>query len=116
MTKNKKDPNDLVGFEEFIESLDAGPAFVDRITIRKDNAPDYYTFILNDQSRLKKIATIIGQRLPLYKKFPQSQTFIQEEQQKVTALKAELIDILKRENSPLQKSLAEIFNCFIKKP
>lgn len=116
MTKNKKDPADLVGFEEFIESMDSGPAFVDRITIRKDNAPDYYTFIMNDQSRLKKISIILGQRLPLYKKFPQSHTFIQEEQQKVNTLKAELIDILKRENSPLQKSLAEIFNCFIKKP
>jgi hypothetical protein len=114
MTKKKND-NDLLGFEEFIESIDNGPSFVDRISLRKDSAPEFITFITNDLTRLKKIITLQGQRLPLYKKFPQSEQVVKDEQAMVNQLKSELIDLLKKEKSPMYKSFAEIYSAFSKK-
>jgi hypothetical protein len=116
MTKKRGDPNDLVGFEEFIESMDHSPGFADRIVIKKDNIqPEFMTFIMNDQVRLKKLTNLVGQRFPIYKKFPQSHNLIQDQQQQLNTLKAELIETLKKEHSPLQKSLQEVFKCFFAK-
>ena len=122
MANNKNDENDdLVGFEEYINSIGETSALdkndkTDKsfTSIRVSNPNEHLSFLGHDFERLKKTANLICDRLPQYEKYPQSEQLLQTEIHTLNKVKADLIETLKKDGSIFHHSLGSIINSFFK--
>ncbi len=100
--------DDLKGFEEFIDHLE--PASSEK-TPRHQNA-ESITFLLNDHVRLQKVAALLSDTLPVIQKYSQGEKIIANQLHQNAMLRDELFALLNSEQSPLHKTLSNLWNGF----
>ena len=110
------DPEDLKGFEEFIEGQPSDGSFLPKGVgggAKKNEAGfEHFTFLTNDSDRLQKMADLLNAKLPFSAKFDQSAKLINEQKNEIELLKKRLLEVCEEKDSPYKKSLREIFNSF----
>jgi len=106
---NPKNIDDLKGFEEFIDSVGDGPA-IDKNP--KSVGGEALSFIINDNVRLKKLSQLVADQLPLAKNHSQGERIIEHQRNLNRQLKNQLFSVLKEADSPLQKSLEQVWDNF----
>ena len=114
------EPEDLKGFEEFIEGQPADTNFLPRGvggSAKKNEAGfEHFTFLTNDATRLSKLKNLLSDRLPFSARFDQSGKLIQDQKAEIEVLRNKLFEVLDKSDSPYRKSLSEIFNMFFEPP
>ena len=110
---NPKNVDDLKGFEEFIDSVSDGPSPEKN---PKSVGGEALSFILNDNIRLKKISRLVSEQLPLAQKHSQGERIIEHQRNLNRQLKNQLYTNLKEPESPLQKTLSQVWNNFFNLP
>jgi hypothetical protein len=116
------DSEDLVGFEEYLESI-GEPVQNNPIkndgkgnapTPRPSNPNENLSFLINDSERLKKLSNLLCNRLPQYEKYPQADQLIQAENHTLNIIKSDVIEILKKDGSIFHQSMAQLINTMFK--
>ncbi len=115
MTKKNNTDDELVGFKDFLEYLgvdkgERGQPGKAGDSNRRQHSFELITFLGHDANRLKNHIKLFEEKTYMIKNYPQA-TSLQKEQTEINSkLKTELIEMLNRDDSPLFKYLAEIFN------
>lgn len=111
---------DLKGFEEFIEGQPSDGNFLPRGVgggSKKNEAGfEHFTFLTNDSERLTNLKNLLSDRLPFSAKFDQGPKLIKDQRDEIDILKKKIFELSDREDSPMRKSLSEIFNSFFEPP
>jgi hypothetical protein len=107
MTK-KKNNEDLSGFQDFIDAANDGPSKIPRKN-RVDGF-ELLTFLEQDSQRLENMIRLYEEKAFLLKNYPQDTDLIIKLDGHNSFLRQQLIEKLGKKNSPLMKSLAEMFN------
>ena len=115
MVDKKKLPDDLRGFEEFIEGQPADSSFLPKIP-KKEVSFEHFTFLTNDSNRLLKIKNLMTQKLPFAFKYEQGEKLIHEQQNEMRALKSKLFSLCDAPGSDYRKSLSEVFDSYFAPP
>lgn len=114
------EPDDLKGFEEFIEGQSNDSSFLPKGVgggSKKNEANfEHFTFLSNDSVRLTKLKKLLSEKLPFISKFDQSQKLIEEQKAEIDIIKKKLFEALDQSDSTYKKSLREIFNSFFEPP
>jgi hypothetical protein len=112
-------PEELRGFEEFIDSQPADTQFLPRpvaASNKKETTFENLTFITNDNLRLTKLKNLLANQVGFVEKFTQGEGLIREQQKEIKKSKAELFKICDLPGSPYRKSLRDIFDPFFDPP
>ncbi len=113
--KNKGLPEDLKGFEEFIEGQPTDSHFLPRGVgggIKKEVSFEHFTFLTNDGDRLHNLKLLLSSKIPFSRKYEQGKKLLDEEVEEVSHLRTELFNLQNEKDSPYRKSLREIFGSF----
>jgi hypothetical protein len=111
----KKYPEDLRGFEEFIESQPNDSSFLPKLP-KKEVSFEHFTFLTNDSDRLLKIKNLMTQKVPFANKFEQGEKLLIDQQNEIKVMKTRLFELCDTKGSPYQRSLSEIFDAFFQPP
>jgi hypothetical protein len=112
----KQPPEDLRGFEEFIEG-ESDRSFMGKgHPSKKEVSFEHFTFLTNDSERLSKLKNLLTAKLPLMAKFPQGKSLQESQKEETEALRMELYNINDRKHSNYRKSLSEIFDVYFNPP
>jgi len=110
-------PEDLKGFEEFIEGQSVDSSFLPRgNTPKKDFSFEHFTFITNDATRLNKLKDLLMDKIPFASKHEQGEKLLQEQEKEVMLLKKHIFELCNKPESPYRKSIQEIFDSFFGPP
>lgn len=117
MDKKKKTPvpEDLKGFEEFIEDQQSEKPFLPRGVgggTKKDFSFEHFTFLTNDGERLTNLKLLLSSKIPFSRKFEQGKKLVEEEIDEIANLRQELFNLQDKVDSPYRKSLKEIFETY----
>jgi hypothetical protein len=107
----KKYPEDLRGFEEFIDSHPNDSSFLPKLP-KKEVSFEHFTFLTNDSDRLLKIKDLMTQKLPFAYKFEQGEKLVNEQFAEIKVMKERLFDLCDTKGSPYRKSLSDVFDAF----
>lgn len=113
--KPKGLPEDLKGFEEFIEGQSTETNFLPRGLgggMKKEVSFEHFTFLINDSERLQNLKLLLSSKIPFSRKYEQGKKLVEEGTDEVRHLRSELFDVQNEKDSPYRKSLREIFNTF----
>lgn len=114
------EPDDLKGFEEFIEGQSNDSSFLPKGVgggSKKNEAGfEHFTFLSNDSVRLMKLRQLLSEKLPFTAKFDQSQKLIQEQRDEIEIIRKKLFEVCDQGDSAYKKSLREVFNSFFAPP
>jgi len=113
------EPEDLKGFEEFIEGQPTDASFLPKGVggAKKEVAGfEHFTFLTNDSVRLTKLKFLLSEKLPFSARFDQSGKLIQEQKEEIELLKRKMFEVCDKAGSPYRKSVSEIFNSFFEPP
>ncbi len=114
-TSRVQNTDDLKGFEEFIEHNSDEPGVgIDKSS--KNVGGENFTFLINDSMRLKKIAELVADKVPILKKHNQGPKINQHQRNLNSQFKNELFKLLTQDKSPLHKSLTHMWDSFFQKP
>lgn len=108
-------PEDLKGFEEFIEGQPTDSHFLPRGVgggTKKEVSFEHFTFLTNDGERLQNLKLLLSSKIPFSRKYEQGKKLMEEEMEEVRHLRSELFDIQNEKDSSYRKSLREIFSTF----
>lgn len=105
-------PEDLKGFEEFIEGQPNDTNFLTKQPNKKEVSFEHFTFLTNDSERLLRVKDLLTKKIPFSSKFKQGQHLIREQQEEIDILRKKIFENCDKELSPYRKSLGEIFNSF----
>lgn len=109
-------PEDLKGFEEFIESQPGETSFLPRpsaiVGNKKETSFEHFTFLTTDAERLLRIRNLAREKLPFSAKYEQGKTLIQLQSEEIVLLKKKLFQICDNPGSPYMKSIEETFDSF----
>jgi hypothetical protein len=108
-TMRNQASDDLKGFEEFLDHVDQDSS-VDKVS--KNIGGESLTFLLHDNTRLKKVAALVAQKIPVARSHDQGPTIIEQQRHVNAQLKNDLFRILDRKASPLQRTLADLWDGF----
>jgi hypothetical protein len=110
----KKVPDDLKGFEEFIES-EPDKSFMGKPQggPKKDSV-EHMTFLTNDANRLNKARELLADKIPFATQFEQGKQLLKDQKQEMDELRKRIFALSDEKGSPLRRNLAEIFNSFYK--
>ena len=111
----KKYPDDLRGFEEFIDRQPQDSSFLPKLP-KKEVSFEHFTFLTNDSDRLLKVKELMTKKLPFATKYEQGEKLLVEQTQEIKVMKATLFDLCDAKGSPYRKSLADIFDAFFQPP
>jgi len=119
MSKKNKSDDELVGFKEFIDYLgvdntEKGQPGKAVNGNRRQHGFELVTFLGHDANRLKKLIKLYEEKTYMIKNYPQAEALQKEQKDKNNNLKSELIEMLNRDDSPLFRSIAEMFNAHFK--
>jgi hypothetical protein len=105
---SKKD-NDLTGFKDFLEG-DKSLSAKQYKKERHNGDAELFTFLEQDSKRIERHLKLYEEKAYMLKEYPQEiELMIQLEEHK-NELRSQIVTKLKEQNSPLMKSLAELFN------
>jgi hypothetical protein len=114
------EPEDLKGFEEFIEGHPTDSTFIARGVgggSKKNEAVfEHFTFLINDAERLAKLSSLLGQKLSFSAKFDQGAKLIQDQKTEVNLLQRKMFQLMDSADSGYRKSLGEILDSFFSPP
>lgn len=109
-------PEDLKGFEEFIDSQPSDTNFLLKSPqTKKEVSFEYFTFLTNDTYRLKKINRLVSEKLPFMRHHEQGLTLLSRQQEEVERVKKSVVSLLKSPQSSFHQSLRDIFDSFFTK-
>ncbi len=103
-------PEDLKGFEEFLEGQPNDANFLPRPG--KKEAFEHFTFLTNDSIRLNKLKNLLTEKLAFTLRFSQSQKILTDQEEELTLLRKRIKDISHLSDSPFRKSMREVFDAF----
>jgi hypothetical protein len=110
------EPEDLKGFEEFIEAQQDDHSFLPRGVgggARKSEAGfEHFTFLENDAHRLGKLKALLNEGLPFSSKFDQSQKLVTQQREEIEILKKKIFELQDRPESDYRRSLGELFDAY----
>ena len=112
-------PEDLKGFEEFIDGQSAETNFLPRgvgASVKKEAGFEHFTFLSNDAIRLSKVKDLLMDKIPFATRFEQGQHLMNEQMNETRLLKKHLFEMMNRPGSAYRKSLHEIFDNFFEPP
>ena len=114
------EPEDIKGFEEFIEGQNSDSNFLPRgvggAQTKKETGFEHFTFLTNDSSRLTKLKYLLTEKLPFAGRFDQSSKLIHEQKEELDLMKRKLFEFNDKPASPYRKSLKEVFDSFFEPP
>jgi hypothetical protein len=114
------EPEDIKGFEEFIEGQQAETSFLPRGvgggSKKNETGFEHFTFLSNDSDRLMKLRNLLNEKLPFSAKYDQSVKLVREQKEEIELYKKKLFEVGEQPDSPYKKSLGEIFNSFFEPP
>jgi hypothetical protein len=113
--KNKGLPEDLKGFEEFMEGQPTDGYFLPRGIgggIKKEVSFEHFTFLTNDGERLQNLKLLLSSKIPFSRKYEQGKKLMDEEREEVRHFRSELFEQQNKKDSPYRKSISEIFGNF----
>lgn len=108
-------PEDLKGFEEFIEDQQSDKPFLPRGVgggTKKDFSFEHFTFLTNDGERLTNLKLLLSSKIPFSRKYEQGKKIIEEQMDEVKNLREQLFSIQDQPESPYRKSMREIFQTY----
>lgn len=110
------EPDDLKGFEEFIEGQPQDTNFLPRGvgggSKKSETSFEHFTFLTNDSIRLTKVKQLLSEKLPFSAKFDQSDKLINEQKEELEMIRQKLFEVCDSKDSAYRKSLQEIFDPF----
>lgn len=110
-------PEDLKGFEEFIDGQSSDDHFLPRGNgTKKDVSFEHFTFLTNDSDRLTRVKDLLMDKIPFATKFEQGQKLINEQSTEIRLLRKNIFGICNRADSGYRRSVAEIFDSFFGPP
>lgn len=109
------EPEDLKGFEEFIEGQPADSNFLPR-PAKKEASFEHFTFLSNDSARLDKLKDLLMDKIPFSARHQQGQKLLDDQRLELDRLRKTLFDLSNKPGSAYRKSLGEIFNSFFEPP
>lgn len=103
---NRKNKEDIKGFLDFLapEKKDSAARS------NKNSATELLTFLENESIRIEKLTHLYSEQSIILQKYPHQQEIKRRLILNNQKLRKEIIAILSKNNSPLMKSLAELFN------
>lgn len=114
---NSTPPDDLKGFEEFIDGQSDDTEFLNRgNAIKKEVSFEHFTFLTNDSTRLSKMKDLLMDKIPFAARHEQGEKLVSEQINEVRLLRKHLFDLMNKPNSAYRKSLHEIFDNFFEQP
>lgn len=109
-------PDDIKGFEEFIESQPNDTSFLLKAPqAKKEVSFEYFTFLTNDAYRLKKVNRLVSEKLPFMRHHEQGLTLLSRQQEEVDRVRKSVVTLLKSPQSSFHQSLKDIFDSFFSK-
>lgn len=112
----KNGPEDIKGFEEFIEG-EQDRSFMGRGNpAKKEVSFEHFTFLTNDSERLSKLKNLLTDKLPFMAKFPQGESILEDQNEELAGLREELLEFNDARGSNYRKSLEEVFDIYFNPP
>jgi hypothetical protein len=112
-----KTPDDMKGFEEFIDGEPDGHSFMGKgHPAKKEASFEHFTFLTNDSDRLMKVRQLLVLKIPFIKKYSQGKSLIDNLQEEKLNLSNELFNQCEKKGSAYRKSLLEIFEIYFNPP
>lgn len=112
-------PEDLKGFEEFIDGQSAETNFLPRgvgASVKKEAGFEHFTFLSNDATRLSRVKDLLMDKIPFATRFEQGQHLLNEQLNETRLLRKHLFEMMNKPGSAYRKSLHEIFDNFFEPP
>jgi len=109
-------PEEMKGFEEFIDGEPSTSNFLPRGSPKKEVAYEHFTFLSNDSTRLIKQKNLLMDKIPFTEKYEQGEKLIQDQQKEIILLKKSIFEICNRPQSAYRKSMSELFDSFFEPP
>lgn len=112
-------PEDLKGFEEFIEGQPQDSNFLPRGVgggTKRETSFEHFTFLSNDSQRLVRLRHLLSEKLPFTSKHPQGDKLINAQQIDLKTLRKKLFEESNKPDSGYRRSLGEIFDTFFGPP
>lgn len=111
-------PEDMKGFEEFVEGQPQDTNFLPRGVAgnKKEVSFEHFTFLTNDSERLLRIKNLLTEKLPFSSKFQQSEALLKEQDEELIVIRKKIFEISDKKNSPYRRSLSELFDSFFGPP
>jgi hypothetical protein len=112
MPKRKiKNPEDLKGFEEYLESLNFSPLKINE-NKRLDENFELYTFLELNNLRISKILDLFSHQIHTIKNYPQDIGLVIKAEANNMALREKIHKKLLKKDSNYYKHLEHLFNRF----
>lgn len=111
----KESPEDLRGFEEFLEDYPADKPFLPRGVgggAKKEVSFEHFTFLTNDNDRLRNLKHLLSNKIPFSRKYEQGKKIIEEETEEIKQIREQLFEVQDEPNSRYRSSLKEIFQAY----
>ena|SRR3989344_3803127 len=111
MVKKKiKNPQDLKGFEDFIEYLYGSTELSIGTTRKAEDNFELYTFLEQNNARLENLSELLSSKLEMVKSHPQDSQILVKQESHNRELKDKILSHLLKESSIFEKHLFAIFN------
>lgn len=110
-------PEELQGFEEFIDSQSKDTNFLPKPTVaKKENSFEHFEFLTTDSQRLIKIKNLFSRKLPFTTKYNQAQVLIKQQKAEISFIKNNLFIMSDKKDSLYRKSLRDVFDNYFEPP
>lgn len=113
--RSKEVPEDLKGFEEFIEGQGTDTGFLPKQP-KKEVSFEHFTFLTNDATRLTKLKDLLMDKIPFATRFEQGKKLIEDQEKEITLLKQRLFEQCQKMDSTYRQSISEIFDAYFSPP
>lgn len=108
-------PEDLRGFEEFIEEHQLDKPFLPRGvggSTKKEFSFEHFTFLTNDGERLHNLKLLLSSKIPFSRRYEQGKKIIDEQKEEIRLMRDQLFEIQDAKDSRYRKSLRDIFQSY----
>lgn len=112
-------PEDLRGFEEFIEEHQIDKPFLPRGVgggTKKEVSFEHFTFLTNDGERLHNLKLLLSSKIPFSRRYEQGKKIIDEQKDEIRHMRDQLFEIQDAKDSRYRKSLRDIFKSYFGNP
>ncbi len=108
-------PEDLRGFEEFIEEHQIDKPFLPRGVgggTKKEVSFEHFTFLTNDGERLQNLKQLLSSKIPFSRRYEQGKKIIDEQKEEIRHIRDQLFEIADTKDSRFRKSMRDIFQSY----
>lgn len=110
-------PDEIQGFEEFIDSQPKDTNFLPRpANSKKESSFEFFEFFSSDAQRLLKVKNLFSHKLPFLNKFQQAEVLIKQQKAEINFIRNNLFIISDKKDSLYRKSLRDVFDNYFEPP